>query len=88
MIDKIVCAIMRWWTKRYCPFTWTNIFYRIDFCEVGARGLGSEPIDEQIAKQNRWRQLSERDKKIFRKDIDQLKRERRDYTRYITVCLA
>ena len=85
---KLIDLFIRWWIKKFDLNRWQNIFCRIDFCEVGRIGLGSEFIDRYIAKRNDWNELSEKEKRIFHKDIQQLKRERRDYTRYLSICLA
>lgn len=85
---KLIDLFIRWWIKKFDLNRWQNIFCRMDFWEVGIRGLGNELIDRWIAKQNGWNELSEKEKRIFQKDIQQLKRERRDYTRYLSICLA
>lgn len=80
--------ITRWFIKTFFIEEWAKIYARIDFCEVGRIGRGSEFIDRYVAKHNDWNELTEKEKRIFRKDINNLRNERRDCIRYLTICLA
>lgn len=84
----IMDLITRWFIKTFFKQEWAKIYARIDFCEVGRIGKGSEFIDRYVAKHNDWEELSQEERRIFARDIAQLKRERRDFTRYLTIGLV
>jgi len=81
-------AIVRWFIKTFFRENWATIYARIDFCEVGRIGRGSEFIDRYVAKHNDWNELTDEERRIFRKDIKNLRNERRDCIRYLTIGLA
>ncbi len=80
---KIIRALFIRFDNSY----YAEVYARIDFWIAGAVGKGNEFVDRYIAYMNNWKELTNTEKIVFKQDIEEMIRYRRDYSRFITICL-